>query len=276
MIQPRPNNRRFTLIYFALAAIVGAAVAIFIGLSLTNGTSSSSGSVAGAPAINGWSAWRPSTSGLPAIQEIANYVSAKYRRTAAQQLVVVQGDLPYVAEQLGATGTPTVTKAPISSIAVPVLQDGQLAYAVDNRTAIEYQMCGTGPGCTIPGQASDDRGLLLQREALELALYTFQYVPVDVVVALYPPAPGEPPKYALYFTRADLEKQLSEPLAATLTNEPDLLPGGMPATDVRVVRTLVQPHVFGYRYSLQLDGTAQMVLTQPGTTEATIAPPAGG
>ena len=276
MIQQRPYNRRFTLIYFALAAIVGAAVAIFVGLSLTNSTSQGSGSVAGAPAISGWSAWRPSSSGLPAIQEIANYVSAKYRRTAGQQLVVVQGDLPYVAEQLGATGTPTVTKAPISSIAVPVLQNGQLAYAVDNRTAIEYQMCGTGPGCTIPGQASDDRGLLLQREALELALYTFQYVPVDVVVALYPPAPGEPPKYALYFTRADLEKQLSEPLADTLANEPDLLPGGMPATDVQAVRTLAQPHVFGYRYSLQLDGTAQMVLTQPGTTEATIAPTAGG
>jgi hypothetical protein len=157
-----------------------------------------------------------------------------------------------------------------------VLQNGQLAYAVDNRTAIEYQMCGTGPSCTIPGTASDDRGLLLQREALELALYTFQYVPVDVVVTLYPPAPGEPPKYALYFTRSDLEKQLSEPLADTLANRPALLPGGMPATDVQSVKALVQPRVFGYRYSLQLDGTAQIVLTQPGTTEATIAPTAGG
>ena len=50
----------------------------------------------------------------------------------------------------------------------------------------------------------------------------------------------------------------------------------MPATDVRSVRALVQPRVFGYRYSLQLDGTAQIVLTQPGTTETTIAPTAGG
>ena len=90
------------------------------------------------------------------------------------------------------------------------------------------------------------------------------------------PAPGEPPKYALYFTRADFEKQLSEPLADTLANRPALLPGGMPATDVKSVRALVQPRVFGYRYSLQLDGTAQIVLTQPGTTEATIAPTAGG
>jgi hypothetical protein len=277
MVEPKPYNRRFTVIYFVLAAVVGAAVAIFVGISLTkNSSPSSSGSFAGAPAISGWSAWRPSSSGLPAIQEIANYVSAKYRRTAKDQLVVVQGNLPYVAEQLGATGTPTVTKAPISSIAVPVLQNGQLAYAVDNRTAIEYQMCGTGPGCTIPGAASNDRGLLLQREALELALYTFQYVAVDVVVTLYPPAPGEPPKYALYFTRADFEKQLSEPLADTLANKAALLPGGMPATDVRSVRALVQPRVFGYRYSLQLDGTAQIVLTQPGTTEATIAPTAGG
>ena len=98
MIEPKPYHRRFTLVYFALAAVVGAAVAIFVGISLTNSrSSSSSGSLSGAPAISGWSAWRPSSSGLPAIQEIANYVSAKYRRTAKGQLVVVQGNLPYVA-----------------------------------------------------------------------------------------------------------------------------------------------------------------------------------
>ena len=65
-------------------------------------------------------------------------------------------------------------------------------------------------------------------------------------------------------------------LGATLTQTRSLLPGGMPAADVQSVKSLVQPRVFGYRYSLQLDGTAQMVLTQPGTTETTIAPTAGG
>ena len=276
MTETRPFNRRFTLIYFVLAAIVGAAVAVFVGISLGGTGSSSSTVLPNGQTFSGWSAWQPSNTGVPAIQEIANYVSQKYRRTEAAQLVVVQGDLPYVAEQLGASGSPTVTKAPISSFAVPVLQDGKLGYAVDNRTAVEYQMCGTGPACSIPGQASDARGLLLQREALELALYTFQYLPVDVVVALYPPAPGELPKYALYFQRSDFSKQLSEPLADTLADEQSLLPGKMPPADVQSVKALVQPRVFGYRYSLQLDGTAQMVLTQPGTIETTLAPTSGG
>jgi hypothetical protein len=274
--ESRPYHRRFTVIYFVLAAVVGAAVAVFFGVLVDNSKTSSDTSSPSGQVISGWSAWQPSNSGVPAIQEIANYVSQKYRRSAADQLVVVQGDLPYVAEQLGASGTPTVTKAPISSFAVPIMQDGRLAYAVDNRTAVEYQMCGTGPACSIPGQASDARGLLLQREALELALYTFQYLPVDVVVTLYPPAPGELPKYALYFQRADFTKQLSEPLADTLSDEQSLLPGAMPPADARSVKTLVQPRVFGYRYSLQLDGTAQMVLTQPGTTETTLAPTSGG
>lgn len=276
MNEARPYHRRFTLIYFVLAAVAGAAVAVFAGIALDGGRTSQSVLPGGAATISGWSSWAPSNSGVPAIQEIANHVSSTYRRTAADQLVVVNGDLPYVAEQLGASGTPTLSKAPISSFAVPVMQDGQPAYAVDNRTAVEYQMCGTGPSCSIPGQASDARGLLLQREALELALYSFQYLPVDVVVALYPPAPGELPKYALYFQRADFSKQLSEPLAATLSNARSLLPGSMPRADVRSVKALVQPRVFGYRYSLQLDGTAQMVLTQAGITETTLAPTAGG
>ena len=261
-----------------LAAVVGAAVAIFVGhLADDSGSSSSSGSFSGAPAISGWSAWQPSSSGLPAIQEIANYVSAKYRRTAKDQLVVVQGNLPYVAEQLGATGTPTVTKAPISSIAVPVLQNGQLAYAVDNRTAIEYQMCGTGPGCTIPGAASNDRGLLLQREALELALYTFQYLPVDVVVDAVPAGARRAAEVrpVLHRGRTSRSSCPSRWRTRWRTGRP-CCPAAMPATDVQSVRALVQPRVFGYRYSLQLDGTAQIVLTQPGTTETTIAPTAGG
>jgi len=64
MIEQKPYNRRFTVIYFVLAAVVGAAVAIFVGLSVTNTSSSSSlGNVSGAPAISGWSAWLSRTAG---------------------------------------------------------------------------------------------------------------------------------------------------------------------------------------------------------------------
>ena len=275
MNEVRPYHRRFTVIYFVLAAVVGAAVAVFAGIALTvaGRARTSSG---GAATICGWSAWQPSNSGVPAIQEIANYVSSKYRRTANDQLVVVQGDLPYVAEQLGRQRPADRDQGADQLVRGAGAAGRPLAYAVDNRTAVEYQMCGTGPGCTIPGAASNDRGLLLQREALELALYTFQYVPVDVVVALYPPAPGEPPKYAPLLHTGGLREAAVRAAGGHAANKAALLPGGMPATEVQSVKALVQPRVFGYRYSLQLDGTAQIVLTQPGTTETTIAPTAGG
>ena len=54
-----------------------------------------------------------------------------------------------------------------------------------------YTLNGLGPkGSVRGGKPSEERHLLLRREALELALYTFRYVKnVDLVVALLPPKP---------------------------------------------------------------------------------------
>jgi hypothetical protein len=53
-------------------------------------------------------------------------------------------------------------------------------------------MCGDGSDCSIKqGKPSLERGLLLYREALELALYTFHYVGgVEQVIVTIPPPPG--------------------------------------------------------------------------------------
>ena len=48
-------------------------------------------------------------------------------------------------------------------------------------------MCGLGGACAIKGKASTTRFMLVRREALELALYTFKYDgDVDSVVVLPP------------------------------------------------------------------------------------------
>ena len=105
-----------------------------------------------------------------------------------------------------------------------------------------YQLCGTGPSCSIPGKASIQRGLLVRREALELALYTFRYIEgASQVVVTFPPPPpsggsktsstttptsafGSPlssssastPSRVLLFRPSELSSELSKPLLDSL------------------------------------------------------------
>jgi len=81
-----------------------------------------------------------------------------------------------------------------------------------------YRMCGLGEKCSIArGRPIAERALLLRREALELALYSFHDLDdVDHVVVFMPPAKGEDPSVALHFRRDDVAGQLARPLKATL------------------------------------------------------------
>jgi hypothetical protein len=54
------------------------------------------------------------------------------------------------------------------------------------------------------GKPSKERMLLLRREGLELALYSFRYLKdVKQVVVLIPATPGKAQTIALYFSRDD-------------------------------------------------------------------------
>ena len=89
---------------------------------------------------------------------------------------------------------------------------------------VMYTLFGLGKhGSIHGGEPSEERHLLLRREALELALYTFRYADdVDMVVTLLPPPPpkageqdtaGElPPVQALFFRPGDLQSELGVPL----------------------------------------------------------------
>ena len=82
-----------------------------------------------------------------------------------------------------------------------------------------YQFCGLGAACSIDsGQATATRGRLVRREALEVALYTFKFVPaIDSVVAFMPPPPGQTTTTLLFLQKSNLKDQLSLPLSKTLT-----------------------------------------------------------
>src|SRR4029079_13658069 len=81
---------------------------------------------------------------------------------------------------------------------------------------------GGGGQCTIPeGTPTPERRRLLQRQSLELALYTYKYADCGTVITTLPPT--EVPSTgtqssgtALYFRKDDFSRELDRPLARTL------------------------------------------------------------
>ena len=90
-----------------------------------------------------------------------------------------------------------------------------------------YTLNGLGPHGSIKGgKPTNERGALVRREALELALYTFRYIDdVDMVVALLPPLPPKKGQAtddaaararALFYRPGDLKPELDRPINATI------------------------------------------------------------
>ncbi len=215
----------------------------------------------------GWSAWAPSTSSTAAAQQIADQVGPQYKGSDGKQLVAVTG------------GELKLANLPVH-IAIRGASGGSNVEIVQGNSVL-YTLCGLGPHCSIAtGKPSTARMLLLRREALELALYTFKYVDgTDNVVVLMPPRPGERnitlstgkstiaenQGTALLFQRKDYEAQLSQPLTATL---PEAVPtiAEMPkAPEASEVDTLTGPDMFLVSIVEGQDASAYLVLDPLGS-----------
>lgn len=121
-----------------------------------------------------WSSWKPTSNGGDPAEQIASHVAPEYLRAPGHQLVNVTGGPQAIAGQPVVVALRTSGSQPA---ALP--EDG-----------VFYQLCGDGPNCSIPGKASLQRGLLVRREALELALYTFRYISgASQVIVTFPPPP---------------------------------------------------------------------------------------
>jgi hypothetical protein len=211
-----PQLQRFRIGVGVLFVLAVAALATAAGLS-TSGRQGGGGS--------DWSAWSPSTGGLAGAQEIADYIAPYYRATPGQQLAVVN------------TVNLNDPTHPLE-VVVPASGTGSLIPLPPNSTVV-YNLCGEGSSdCSIgAGRPSEARLLLLRREALELALYTFKYVSgTQTVVAILPPGHTvctglcpKPPQLtrptrvqiALAFDHQELQPWLDHPLRTTL---PEPLP----------------------------------------------------
>jgi hypothetical protein len=240
-LPPAPHADRFrfvlgALLGLGLAAIV-AAVALF---------------VQGPSVRSDWSAWKPSSDGTDGAAQIANHVSQTYRTPDGQQLVAVKGGPMKVAD-----------------LDLNVAVKGTKGDQVFSGSGVRYVMCGLGPNCSIAdGKPSVERGVLLQREALELALYSFQYLSnIDQVVVFLPPRPGEDPTQgkALFFQKDDVSAALDQPLDRTLTYPPPSF-NALRASDVAAVDHFAGHHVYCFAYQVAQDVSAYLVLSAPRTT----------
>lgn len=238
-----PRFRALTggLVGLAIGAIVAAAVALF------------------APSFQpgpAWSGWKPRQSGTAGANEIARHVAPSYRLPTGDQMVLVTAGPPRVGDLLPA------------KVAVVGGGAGTRTSVVSGKTIL-YQLCGLGERCSIAkGQPSVERFLLLRREALELALYTFRYINgVENVVALLPPAPGEKPQNALFFRRNQLQPALDRPLTTTLPAPPPTVNSVEDAPEAGMVKQLTGHNLFVYSFEQGQDLSAYLVLNHRGPAD---------
>jgi hypothetical protein len=251
-IGPSPFRNRFGFLIGALVGVVVAAAAVAAVVLTTGGESSQPG------LARDWSSWRPAdTDADTGAVEIAQHVAPKYRLDDGTQLVAVLG------------GPLQIQQIPLSVALRP--QGGNIQLLDGN--GILYTLNGLGPhGSIIAGKPSAQRLLLLRREALELALYSFRYLKdVDMVVTLLPPPPPkkgaeaqavQQPTEAVFYRPGDLLPQLQVPLGVTLPAATPR-PGSIPTAEARRVDSLTNSNLFQATFQQAQDARAYLVLNRP-------------
>ena len=256
--QPKLYRRRFLLAYLALALIglagVAATAALFV---LPRGEESEE-----------WSSWRPTGDEDTYIDQIADYISARYRQPTGSALVAVLAGRPEVKTADSAIPLDAVAIQPERG------EESDDIEVVRIDRSVMYTLCGLGPQCAMAeGAPSAERHRLLRREALELALYTFKYTDRRSVLALLPPriepgADGQPQVVsatALFFQVDDLGDALDRPLNTTLVAEDPPQATQIPADEISIIDGLTEERLFDYQFTQTQQGAAIMVLAHVDT-----------
>ena len=194
-----------------------------------------------------WSAWRPTEDGLAGARQIASHVAPTYRLPDGNQLVAI------LAGPLEFANLP-------AAIALRSSPQGGNVSLVEGDSVL-YTLSGLGRlGAIATGKPSVERHLLLRREALELALYTFRYDrKIDLVAALLPTPPKQDPSQLMLFRREDLEPQLDVPLRATLSAPPPSV-DEIDRADAARIERLTSRGLFRFSLQASQDGRALLVL----------------
>ena len=235
---PPPHAARFQFVYGVLigvgVAALAAAVLAFSGHDKTQTL-----------ALSNWSAWRPTAGAGDPIQQIVDHVAPEYRLASGHEAVAVTGGPSQIQ------GIPLVV-----ALRSDPAHHGDVSI-LDNQNVVLYRMCGLGKDCSIAeGKPSVERGLLLRREALEMALYTFNYVKdIDAVTVLFPPA-RDPKTHklshiALLFRPQDVQPSLQNPLTDTLPGPTPNMRNLMKSRNLPVIDSITRP--LQYDFSVTQD-----------------------
>jgi hypothetical protein len=247
---PPPYRSRFGFVLGALIGVGLATVALLVGVVANPG---------GSDVPANWSAWKPTAKdGFAAANQIAEHVGAKYRLGNGDQMVsVTSGPIEYLDVPL--------------SVAVRTAPAGGDIRLLDGK-GVMYTLNGLGlQGSIKNGKPTNQRGALVRREALELALYTFRYIDdVDMVVALLPPVikKGQPPtvlapRPALFYRPGDLKPELDRPINATIapaTPRPETIA----PPEVKQIDAITTPNLFEASFQQAQDAHAYLVLSRVG------------
>jgi hypothetical protein len=244
---PRHANLRFALVYGALGLILVGSIAALAVFALWPGIHPSTK----------WSSWKP-PSGTPIAmaKEIADHVGPEYRFVNGGQLVAVVASPPAVT-----AGTQNIGIVAVSTLSKK--GGKQDVSQLPPGTTMMYTLCGLGTHCAIAsGKPTLLRGQLVRREGLEVALYTFKYLPgIDSVLIYVPPAVGGPTAPVLYFTRESLSGRLDIPLKQTLPLKAPPRAGQADPTEGAVLDELTLPHLFDSGLTELQVGGALLTLT---------------
>lgn len=262
--RPSPYRARFGFVTGVLLGC-GIAAAVLLLVVITSGGPKDEG------LARDWSTWHPDTTdSFIGADEIAKHVQGTYRNEHEKPLA-------------------SVTSGPIAFGTIPLtvaIPSGDNVQPLDG-PGVQYTLGGAGKGGLLKdSKPSKARHRLLRREALELALYSFRYLPnVTMVVTLMPPAPKveqvhpklkgkaaakaarakEPSlqEQAIFYRPGDLKPQLEVPLKFTMNPATPTI-NRFKGEEARRVDSLTLNNLFEYVRQPGQDGRAYLVLQRPG------------
>jgi hypothetical protein len=214
--------------------MAGAALVALAVMTRNNDSSSSSSAVvAGVPVTE---------DGFQRAREIATEVARQYRGANGEQIVAVTAQpgevsglpLQYIAMRHG-------RNRPLTEGDVTVIDPGETAL---------FSFCGLGgeQNCSLPGEPTPERLMLLRREAVELSIHTFRFLPeIQTVVSLFPPVQreGQPPQtFAVYFQRRHLQSALEQPFSKILPERPPFAEGDITPGEAETINRLTETRLF--------------------------------
>jgi hypothetical protein len=249
--QPAVHGGRFMIGYAVIVVMVLAAL-LTIGF-MSRGDSSSTTTAAGGLTTE--------EGGFQRAREIATEIARQYRGANGEQLVAV-------------TAQPgEVSGLPLQYIALRhgrnrQLTQGDVSVVQPGETAL-FSFCGLAgeQNCSLPGQPTPERLMLLRREAVELSFYTFKLLPeIQTVVSLLPPVPrgeGQPPQtFAVYFQRRHMEGLLGGELTRALPEKPPFADGDLSPGEADTINRLTETRLFSSSFE-QLPTQGVMLSLSP-------------